>query len=94
MTKSLLYNNIVFYSKKMYVDKASYIIDQQHKNNKNYISIFIHEKNAIHLTCKNEIFIFYNRNFICKKNSRKKYMNIFKNVFLYVFEDFGISQNV
>ena len=78
----------------MYVDKASYIIDKQHKNNKNYISIFINEKNAIHLTCKNEIFIFCNRNFICKKNSRKKYISIFKNVFLYVFEDFGISQNV
>ena len=94
MRKSLLYNNIVFYLKKMYAGKASHIIGQQYKNNKNYISIFIHDKKAIHLTCKNEIFIFYNRNFICKKNSRKKYISIFKNVFLYVFEDFGISQNV
>ena len=70
--KSLFYKNTGCDSKKIHGGNVTYIIDLQYGKSKKILSFAIFEKNVGFWTCSNEIFIFYNRNFICKNEIFKK----------------------
>ena len=81
MQKSLFYENTGCDSKKIHGGNATYIIDLQYGKSKNIFSFAIFEKNVDFWTCSNEIFIFYNRNLICKNDFFKKVVIHILNLF-------------
>ena len=47
---------------------------KKYRKSKNIVRFAIFEKNVGFWTCSNEIFIFYNRNFICENEILKQYI--------------------